>query len=90
MIEGNILSLPALIGGIIVRCRNLSKQIRDGDDRLHERVNRIRDEYVRRDDLHQHIGRIDQGLKDMRDESRQENAQINRRLDDLLAKLSGS
>lgn len=49
----------------------LSKNIRDGDDQLHERVNRVRDEYVRRVDLDGHMGRIDTTLRELRDEQRE-------------------
>jgi septal ring factor EnvC (AmiA/AmiB activator) len=33
-----------------------------GDDRLHERVNKVREDYVRRDDLDKHLTRLDTKL----------------------------
>lgn len=50
--------------------------IKDGDDKLHERINRVRDEYVKRIDLDGHLGRIDQTLREMRDEWREMNRTI--------------
>lgn len=47
---------------------------------LHDRVNRTREEYVRRDDLHAHLGRIDKRLDDM-------SGQMERRLDVIDRKL---
>lgn len=53
-----------------------TEQIKDGDDKLHERINRVRDEYVKRIDLDGHLGRIDQTLREMRDEWRDMNRTI--------------
>lgn len=41
----------ALIGAF----KSLSKSINDGDDALHERINRTHDDYVRRVDLDRHV-----------------------------------
>ncbi len=68
-----------LIGGIVGRDRWMLKQIRDGDEavkqsvkegdaELHSRINRTRDDYVRRDDLMTHIERIEGNLREMRAE----------------------
>jgi len=40
-----------LVSGIIARDRAVSRQIREADDKLHERVNRLREETQR--DVHQ-------------------------------------
>lgn len=53
-----------------------TEQIKEGDDKLHERINRVRDEYVKRIDLDGHLGRIDQTLREMRDEWRDMNRTI--------------
>lgn len=45
--------------------KDMQASIRDGDDKLHERVNRVRDEYVRRVDLDGHLARIDKKLDEM-------------------------
>jgi hypothetical protein len=73
----------ATIGGFIVRDRQVAKTIADGDAELHQRVNKVRDEYVRRDDLTGHITRIETMLIAMRDEQRR----TNERIDSLLVKL---
>ncbi len=47
---------------------------KSGDDQLHERVNRLRqdvsDNYVRRADLDSHMKRIDETLKEVRDDQK--------------------
>lgn len=39
---------------------------KDGDDKLHERVNRVRDEYLPRRDHDDHMARIDLTLNEIR------------------------
>ncbi len=49
--------------------------VKEGDDQLHERVNRLRqdvsDNYVRRVDLESHMKRLDDMLKEVRDDQKQ-------------------
>lgn len=56
------------------RLDNVVEQIKAGDDQLHERVNRVRDDmangYVRRVDLDSHMKRTDDTLKEMRDDQK--------------------
>lgn len=80
--------LVTMVGGFIMRDRQVAKQIKDGDDRLHDRINRVRDDYVRRDDLHNHITRLDDNIKEMRKEMKEETSKTNDRLDRLLAEIS--
>jgi hypothetical protein len=82
-IVGAVAAVAATIGGYIMRDRQVAKLIATGDATLHERVNRVRDEYVRRDDLTGHITRIETMLIAMRDEQRR----TNERIDSLLVKL---
>lgn len=42
------------------------KAIQMASDLIHDRINRIRDDYVRRDDLQGHLVRIDKQFDDMR------------------------
>ena len=56
---------------------------------LHDRINRIRDEFVRRDDFDAHMTRLDKRLDDFRDEMREASASTNRRLDSIIHKLNG-
>lgn len=76
-------------GGMLIGSfRNLSARIAAGDDRLHERVNRVRDEYVRRDDLDGHLQRIDGNVNELRREIREGQVDTQRRLDRLLDRVS--
>ncbi|ASV84074.1 hypothetical protein CES85_4866 [Ochrobactrum quorumnocens] len=73
---------------LIATFRSLSASIKAGDDQLHERVNRVRDEYVRRVDLDDHIKQLRVGMKEMRDETREGLKETNKRLDQVLAVLA--
>ncbi len=88
---GLFVGLAGLVGSYIARDRWLVKQIRDGDedvkkavkagdDDLHSRINRTRDEYVRRDDLMTHIERIESTMREMRMEMHNGNQELLRHL----------
>lgn len=81
---GFFVGLVGLIGSFITRDRQMAKQIREGDERLHGRINRVKDEYVRKDDLDQTVRRLETGMKEMRDEIRHNNSETTKRLDKLL------
>jgi uncharacterized protein YlxW (UPF0749 family) len=87
-VVGSIFAVVTMVGGFIMRDRQVAKQIKDGDDRLHDRINRVRDDYVRRDDLHTQITRLDDSIKEMRKEMKEETSKTNDRLDRLLAEIS--
>lgn len=77
-----IASLAIAIGvPVIARDRSLMAMIGDAKEaarraatdvarELHERVNRVREEYVRRDDLDGHLQRIDQRINELRADQR--------------------
>lgn len=70
-----------LLRWVIVRLREDRESSSRRDAELHHRINEVKDDYVRRDDLMAHIGRLETGLGDV-------NAGLNRvheRLDRLLA-----
>jgi uncharacterized membrane protein YvbJ len=52
----------------------MREAVKNGDDQLHNRVNRLRqdmsDNYVRRVDLDSHMKRVDETLKEMRDDQK--------------------
>jgi len=54
--------------------KELQKAIKEGDDQLHDRISRTRDDmsngYVRRVDLDSHMKRTDDTLKEMRDDQK--------------------
>ena len=64
----------AALRAVNARLDNVVEQIKAGDDQLHERVNRVRDDmangYVRRVDLDSHMKRTDDTLKEMRDDQK--------------------
>lgn len=57
---------------------------------LHERVNRVRDEYVKRVDLDSHIERLDSNIVKLGDDMRTSSERTNQRLDAVLAHLMGN
>jgi len=80
--------LAAVLGGSIVRDRQIFRQIREGEDRLHERINRVREDYVRREDLDNHIQRLETNVKDLRDEVRDMRKEQSLQFRQLLAVAS--
>lgn len=95
--------IATIVGGVIARDRAIvrmihnnhedaTKAIKDGDDVLHERVNRTRDDlsnhYVKRADLDGHLQRIEKSVTDMRQEIREERRDTNQRLDAVLQAVS--
>lgn len=74
----------ALIGAF----KSLSKSIKDGDDALHERINRTRDDYVRRVDLDVHMAQLRGDVKELKNETRESTSETNKRLDQVLAALA--
>lgn len=84
---GTAISVVLAIGGIAVASfRGMSGKlekavsdmrtaVKDGDDNLHDRINRLRqdvsDNYVRRVDLESHMKRLDETLKEVRDDQKQ-------------------
>ena len=84
-----------IVTGIITAVasfRVLADRTRLGDDALHERVNRVRDElgrdFVRKSDLDGHLGRIDKNVQDLRDEAREAQRETHRRLDTVISAIS--
>lgn len=89
------LSILALIGGAIARDRYISASISAGDkavrdemdkkiDVVHERVNKTRDEFVRRDDLDGHLARIEKSIAGMHDEQKITNKRIDEFMTEML------
>lgn len=83
-IIGIAIAVVSLVGGIIVRDRQVMRNIVEGDEKLHQRINRVQDTYVRRDDLNGHIQSIENTVNSMREEQRE----TNRRIDALLAAMT--
>lgn len=89
-----------VVGAVIARDRQLTNMIHskaeetaaastDGDDALHQRINRTRDEmhehFVKRADLDGHLSRIEQRVSELRQDMKEERRETNQRLDAVLA-----
>jgi hypothetical protein len=46
--------------------KELARAMKSGDDNLHDRLNRVRDEYVPRRELDDHMARIDKTLDEIK------------------------
>lgn len=74
---GLAISMVLAFGTIMIGAfRNVSAKIAG----LHSRVDDVKEKYVRRDDLDGHIVRIDQNVRDLRDEMRANHKEIIRAL----------
>lgn len=93
----------AVVGAVWARDRAITNKIhanheditaaaKDGDDVLHKRINRVRDDisdtYVRRADLDGHLARIETGLSGLKSDMKDANRDTNQRLDAVLAAIS--
>jgi len=81
---GAVMTLITVIGGIVVRDREVMRKIDEGDTRLAERITRVQTEYARKEDLTDHVLRVEQSVESMRNELRE----TNRRIDSLILVLS--
>lgn len=81
---GTLIGVVGLIGGLIARDRQVHKTIAEGDEKLSNRITRVQEQYVRRDDLNGHIQTIENSVNQMREEQRE----TNRRIDAVLTTLS--
>lgn len=62
----------AFAGLVVAAFRNMSAKI----TKTHERIDDVKDKYVRRDDLDQHLKRIDTTVKELRTEIRENHRQV--------------
>ena len=46
--------------------KELARAMKDSDDKLHDRLNRVRDEYVPRRELDEHMARMDKTLDEIK------------------------
>lgn len=60
----------SVVGRMDTIFNRLEAQTKDGDKELHQRINRTRDDYVRRVDLDAHMSRIDGTLAEIRRDQR--------------------
>lgn len=97
-IGGGVIGLLTVVGGVIARDRSLVAMFtamvevaRDEADKeakaLHERINRVRDEYSKRTDLDAHVQQMNTAINSLANEVRAHTTQTNSRLDSLVAVL---
>lgn len=77
-------TLMAMIAGAK---EDMARQVKNGVDPLHERVNRVRDEYVRRDDMDGHLARLDKRFDEFNQQMLRNNDQVQKRLDEIAVLL---
>lgn len=95
--------IVTIVGGAWARDRQITNMIhrnyeetmsaiKSGDDVLHERVSRVREDmnvgYVRREDLDGHLVRIERSIGDLRADMKDERKETHQRLDLLITALS--
>ena len=75
--------MVALIGGVIMRDRQVHRTISTGDEKLHVRINRIQDAYVRREEFNQRM----HALEGVLNQINQGQTALSTRIDALLSNL---
>lgn len=80
--------MRALAANLTAEAAGLRTAITVGDNALHERVNKVRDEYVRRDDLDGHLQRIDGNVNELRREIADGQREMTKRLDAIVERLT--
>ena len=64
-----------MLGGIVVRDRNISKRISDGDAKSHSRIDALKDDvnenFARKDDVQNSVKRVERGIENLGNELRQ-------------------
>jgi len=80
-----LVSSAVAIAGFILTLIGLDRRtmskIQDGDNKLHSRIDDVKDGYVRRDDLNSHVRHLEQTVDKMANEQRR----TNERIDQILA-----
>lgn len=87
---GVAVAFTALVGGVVTRDRQMAKQIRDSEDRMHDRINKVKDDYVKRSDMEACMARISDDVSRLRDEIREDRQATNQRLDTIINSVTKS
>lgn len=70
-----VIALMGLVGGIIVRDRNISKRISDGDSKSHSRIDALKDDindnFARKDDVRESVRRVEKSIDSLGQELRE-------------------
>lgn len=83
-VAGALFSLITMIGGLIARDRQVHSRIETGDADNMKKIEEIKRDYVRRDDLKDHLQAIEKSISQSRDEQRD----LTRRIDNFIATMS--
>lgn len=78
----------ALASIMIGASRNLGNKMSKSVAELHARIDHVKDNYVRRDDLDRHLERIDGNVNELRREIRHGNEMVMNRFDQIIERLS--
>lgn len=74
---GLIVSVFVSLGMTIIGSfRNLAGKISAGNRDIYDRIDDVKERYVRRDDLDGHVSRIETNIKDLRDEQRDQHKEV--------------
>ena len=87
---GVAVAFTALVGGVVTRDRQVAKQIRDVENRMHDRINKVKDDYVKRSDMEAGMARVSDDVSKLRDEIRDDRQETNRRLDTIIQNVTTS
>lgn len=81
---GVIMALVTMIGGIMTRDRQLLAKIEDGDIRAMNKIDALQRDYVRRDELKDHLLSIEKMIALSRDEQKE----MRNRVDHLITSIN--
>ena len=79
--------MTPIVLAAMARDRALITMIKTTTDPIHDRINRVRDEYVREDHLNGHLSRIEKRFDDMANDVRRRSEQTDKRLDEITRML---
>ncbi len=94
-LAGFVVAIIGIVGGVIMRDRQIMDKITQSydrvndrmsqaEDRLNERITKVQQDYVRRDDVKNAMSNFESSINQMREELRE----TNRRIDMFLASLT--
>lgn len=87
-IVGIFFAAMAAVGGYVTRDRAVIRQMRDGDDKLHVRVNRVERDFVRKEELRDHWERSEKAIAELRADVKEHARETNSRLDVIISMQS--
>jgi len=83
---GFLIAAGGVIMSLIGLDRRTMNKISDGDKTLHDKIEKVKEDYVRRDDLSGHMRHLEQTVNTMADEQRRTNVRIDKILEAVIPK----